>query len=186
MAARYVVAFMFLQDYVKWRGPLFHRFLLALIDDSPKVAALAEFLLGDTLASKVGGSRTAAAMKLQCSQLKTVKLSVCDWGVRGPCRGGPSVRGGPCRVVWQFRFFTAKMYEFWPQAPLLAYNHFVEALFVLNDCQAGLHAGGAAAAALANDVAASSRDAFCLKGSSPRTRGQRDAIYKCDVLCFDM
>eukprot|EP00967_Tisochrysis_lutea_P135679 scaffold241121_cov21-Tisochrysis_lutea.AAC.1 len=26
-------------------------------------------------------------------------------------------------------------------APLLAYNHFVEALFVLNGCQAGLHAG---------------------------------------------
>ena len=41
------------QDYVKWRGPLFHRFLLALVDDSPGVRALAEFLLSDTLASKV-------------------------------------------------------------------------------------------------------------------------------------
>ncbi len=41
------------QDYVKWRGPLFHRFLLALVDDSPSVCALAEYLLTDTLASKV-------------------------------------------------------------------------------------------------------------------------------------
>ena len=43
----------YLQDYVKWRGPLFHRFLLALVDDSPSVCALAEYLLTDTLASKV-------------------------------------------------------------------------------------------------------------------------------------
>ena len=43
-----------LQDYVKWRGPLFHRFLLALVDDSPSVCSLAEYLLSDTLASKVG------------------------------------------------------------------------------------------------------------------------------------
>ena len=42
-----------LQDYVKWRGPLFHRFLLALVDDSASVRALAEYLLTDTLASKV-------------------------------------------------------------------------------------------------------------------------------------
>lgn len=41
-----------MQDYVKWRGPLFHRFLLALVDDSPSVCALAEYLLTDTLASK--------------------------------------------------------------------------------------------------------------------------------------
>ena len=42
-----------MQDYVKWRGPLFHRFLLALVDDSRSVCALAEYLLTDTLASKV-------------------------------------------------------------------------------------------------------------------------------------
>lgn len=41
------------QDFVKWRGPLFQRFLLALVDESPRVRALAEFLLGDTLATKV-------------------------------------------------------------------------------------------------------------------------------------
>ena len=42
-----------MQDYVKWRGPLFHRFLLALVEDSASVRALAEYLLTDTLASKV-------------------------------------------------------------------------------------------------------------------------------------
>jgi hypothetical protein len=52
------------------------RFLLALVDPSPAVRQLAEYLLRDTLATK---------------------------------------------------------------APLLAYNHFVEALFVLNGCTAGLH-----------------------------------------------
>jgi len=41
-----------LQDSVKWRGPLFHRFTRALVDDSAAVRALAEFLLADTLATK--------------------------------------------------------------------------------------------------------------------------------------
>ncbi|KAF8073170.1 Ncapd3 [Scenedesmus sp. PABB004] len=71
-----LLANLLMKDYVKWRGPLFHRFLLALVDPSPAVRALAEYLLRDTLATK---------------------------------------------------------------APLLAYNHFVEALFVLNGCTAGLH-----------------------------------------------
>ena len=52
------------------------RFLLALVDPSPQVRQLAEFLLADTLATK---------------------------------------------------------------APLLAYNHFVESMFVMNGCIAGLH-----------------------------------------------
>ncbi|KAK9813253.1 hypothetical protein WJX72_011494 [[Myrmecia] bisecta] len=109
------------KDYVKWRGPLFHRFLLALVDDSPSVCALAEFLLGDTLASK---------------------------------------------------------------APLLAYNHFVESLFVLNDCRAGLHGGGvhAAAMAQADELPASQGEpgepGANLKGASPRARAKRGAIYK--------
>ena len=55
-----------LQDYVKWRGPLFHRFLLALVDDSPSVCALAEYLLTDTLASKVHCS-VCPAMRLRLS-----------------------------------------------------------------------------------------------------------------------
>eukprot|EP00775_Hariotina_reticulata_P011091 gene11092-11246_t len=71
-----LLANLLMKDYVKWRGPLFHRFLLALVDPSPAVRQLAEYLLKDVMAVK---------------------------------------------------------------APLLAYNHFVEALFVLNGCTAGLH-----------------------------------------------
>ncbi|GAB4813688.1 hypothetical protein N2152v2_000734 [Parachlorella kessleri] len=100
------------KDYVKWRGPLFHRFLLALIDDSTRVRALAEYLLGDTIATKL---------------------------------------------------------------PNLAYNHFVEALFVLNDCQAGLHGGASSAAAISEGAGGGS---FCLKGASPLVRAKRDAIYR--------
>ena len=81
------------------------------------------------------------------------------------------------------------------QAPLLAYNHFVEALFVLNDCRAGLCAC-AAVGGSAHDgpPAASQADAGgealsqvvgapggpgSLAGPSPQAREKRDAIYKC-------
>jgi len=46
-----------MKDYVKWRGALFHRFALALVDTSPAVRNLAEYLLGDILAVKVSWSR---------------------------------------------------------------------------------------------------------------------------------
>ncbi|MEW5301609.1 MAG: hypothetical protein WDW36_004459 [Sanguina aurantia] len=59
-----------MKDYVKWRGGLFHRFCLSLVDTSPEVRSLGKHLLGSSLAAK---------------------------------------------------------------APLLALNHFVETLFVLND-----------------------------------------------------
>ncbi len=42
-----------MQDYVKWRGPLFHHFLQALVDEDAGVRGLAEHLLTDSLASKV-------------------------------------------------------------------------------------------------------------------------------------
>jgi condensin-2 complex subunit D3 len=71
-----LLANLLMKDYVKWRGPLFHRFTLAIVDPSPAVRQLAEYLLRDVIAVK---------------------------------------------------------------APLLAYNHFVEAIFVLNGCTAGLH-----------------------------------------------
>ncbi|CAN0918138.1 Condensin-2 complex subunit CAP-D3 [Linum grandiflorum] len=61
------------RDYVKWRGVLFLRFLLALVDESEKIRQLADFLFGNILKVK---------------------------------------------------------------APLLAYNSFVEAVYVLNDCDA--------------------------------------------------
>lgn len=49
-----LLANLLMKDYVKWRGALFHRFALALVDTSPAVRNLAEYLLGDTLAVKVG------------------------------------------------------------------------------------------------------------------------------------
>lgn len=102
---------------MKWRGPLFHRFLLALVDDCPAVRTLAEFLLADTLASK---------------------------------------------------------------APLLAYNHFVEALFVLNDCREGIHGGVGPGSALgeAPGGGGGGGGVFHLKGCSPTMRAKRYAIYR--------
>lgn len=37
------------RDYVKWRGVLFLRFLLCLVDDSEKIRQLADFLFGNIL-----------------------------------------------------------------------------------------------------------------------------------------
>lgn len=42
------------QDYVRWRGSLFHRFLVALVDESSDIKGLADFLLNDALMIKVG------------------------------------------------------------------------------------------------------------------------------------
>ena len=39
------------RDYLKWRGTLFHRFLLALVDESEKIRQLADFLFGSILKS---------------------------------------------------------------------------------------------------------------------------------------
>ena len=65
------------------------------------------------------------------------------------------------------------------QAPLLAYNHFVEALFVLNDCRAGLHGGGSAALISDTDTADANESQLAqLKGSSASARGKREAIYR--------
>ncbi|KAJ7543820.1 hypothetical protein O6H91_09G053500 [Diphasiastrum complanatum] len=40
------------RDYVKWRGMLFHRFLLALVDESAKICLMADFLFGSILRTK--------------------------------------------------------------------------------------------------------------------------------------
>lgn len=117
-----LLANLLMKDYVKWRGALFHRFLLALVDDSPAVRSLATYLLGDTLATK---------------------------------------------------------------APLLAYNHFVEALFVLNGCSEGLHAGRISSSLAADDTlpggaggAAAANELFCLRGASWEARAKRDTVYR--------
>ena len=65
------------------------------------------------------------------------------------------------------------------QAPLLAYNHFVESLFVLNDCRAGLHGGGSAALISDTDSSEAGESNLAhLKGSSPSARARREAIYR--------
>ena len=71
------------------------------------------------------------------------------------------------------------------QAPLLAYNHFVESLFVLNDCRAGLHGGGSAAMLSDMDGADASDTTLAqLKGKSASARLKREAIYRCSASCL--
>ncbi|KAK9289109.1 hypothetical protein L1049_017582 [Liquidambar formosana] len=95
------------RDYVKWRGVLFLRFLLSLVDDSEKIRQLADFLFGNILKAK---------------------------------------------------------------APLLAYNSFVEAIFVLNDCP--VHNG--------HSDSKSSRTVsqlFSIRGNEENSRSRRMHIY---------
>ncbi|KAL4565790.1 hypothetical protein LXL04_029896 [Taraxacum kok-saghyz] len=95
------------RDYVKWRGVLFLRFLLSLVDESEKIRQLADFLFGNILKVK---------------------------------------------------------------APLLAYNSFVEAVFVLNDCNA--HTGQA------NSGSSSKENRlFSIRGNDESSRNQRMHIY---------
>ncbi|KAL1220525.1 Condensin-2 complex subunit CAP-D3 [Cardamine amara subsp. amara] len=97
------------RDYVKWRGVLFLRFLLSLVDESEKIRLLADFLFGSILKVK---------------------------------------------------------------APLLAYNSFVEAIYVLNDCHA--HNGHN------NPDSKQSRtkdQAFSIRGNDERARSKRMHIY---------
>ncbi|KAK1295211.1 hypothetical protein QJS10_CPA16g01530 [Acorus calamus] len=96
------------RDYVKWRGVLFLRFLLSLVDESEKIRHLAEYLFGNILRVK---------------------------------------------------------------APLLAYNSFVEAIFVLNDCHA--HAGHCEAQ---GGLHGGSR-LFTIRGNDEKSRSRRMQIY---------
>ncbi|KAL0414745.1 UNVERIFIED_CONTAM: Condensin-2 complex subunit D3 [Sesamum radiatum] len=95
------------RDYVKWRGVLFLRFLLCLVDDSEKIRQLADFLFGNILKAK---------------------------------------------------------------APLLAYNSFVEAIFVLNDCNA--HTGHSNSNSSRNE-----NRLFSIRGNDENSRSQRMHIY---------
>ncbi|XP_077240688.1 binding protein [Tasmannia lanceolata] len=95
------------RDYVKWRGVLFLRFLLSLVDESEKIRQLADFLFGNILKAK---------------------------------------------------------------APLLAYNSFVEAIFVLNDCHA--HAGHSE-----SHASKTGRQFFSIRGTDEKSRSKRMHIY---------
>ncbi|KAI3777801.1 hypothetical protein L1987_47604 [Smallanthus sonchifolius] len=95
------------RDYVKWRGVLFLRFLLSLVDESEKIRQLADFLFGNILKVK---------------------------------------------------------------APLLAYNSFFEAIFVLNDCNA--HTGQS------NPLSSQKESRlFSIRGNDEKSRSQRMHIY---------
>ncbi|KAH0704943.1 hypothetical protein KY290_009659 [Solanum tuberosum] len=95
------------RDYVKWRGVLFLRFLLSLVDESEMIRQLADFLFGNILKAK---------------------------------------------------------------APLLAYNSFVEAMFVLNDCNA--HTGSSNPQNSRNETRI-----FSIRGNDEKSRSSRMHIY---------
>ncbi|XP_020254860.1 condensin-2 complex subunit D3 [Asparagus officinalis] len=96
------------RDYVKWRGVLFLRFLLSLVDECENIRHLADFLFGSILKVK---------------------------------------------------------------APLLAYNSFIEAIFVLNDCNA--HSGQSETqGSLPNGARR-----FSIRGNDEKSRSQRMHIY---------
>ncbi|KAG5574009.1 hypothetical protein H5410_063775 [Solanum commersonii] len=95
------------RDYVKWRGVLFLRFLLSLVDESETIRQLADFLFGNILKAK---------------------------------------------------------------APLLAYNSFVEAIFVLNDCNA--HTGSSNPQNSRNE-----NRIFSIRGNDEKSRSSRMHIY---------
>ncbi|KAG2398440.1 hypothetical protein LR48_Vigan468s009100 [Vigna angularis] len=94
-------------DYVKWRGVLFLRFLLSLVDESEKIRRLADFLFGNILKVK---------------------------------------------------------------SPLLAYNSFVEAVFVLNDCHA--HNGHRESHGSRKES-----QSFSIRGTDEEPRSKRMHIY---------
>ncbi|XP_008800873.2 condensin-2 complex subunit D3 [Phoenix dactylifera] len=96
------------RDYVKWKGVLFLRFLLSLVDDSEKIRCLADFLFGSILKVK---------------------------------------------------------------APLLAYNSFIEAILVLNDCH--VHAGHSETQGGLH----TETQLFSIRGTDERSRSQRMHIY---------
>ena len=65
------------QDFVKWRGALFHKFTLALVDTSASVRQLAEYLLTNTLALKVH-TPTRPLTVIHCFGLITQTLTKAD------------------------------------------------------------------------------------------------------------
>lgn len=129
------------QDYVRWRGSLFHRFLVALVDESSEIKGLADFLLNDALMIKVG-----------YPVLDGVKANFCMGDVSAP-------------VTYM-------------QAPLLAYNYFVECLFALNDCKPA-HFVAPGIGELAQSLPEHQWNHVpSISGNSPSARAKRETIYK--------
>lgn len=102
------------KEYVKWRGPIFNRFLMALVDDSSSVRQLVDYLLSNSLSAKI---------------------------------------------------------------PMMAYNHFVESLFVLNNCRKHPTLGSSNLEShfLAADSGVGG--AVSLEGGEPEARLKRQVVY---------
>jgi condensin-2 complex subunit D3 len=86
-----VLATLLQQDFLKWRGPIFHCFLLSLVDDSKTVQSLGSFLLSTSLSQKASqlaynffvqtlfalnghSSHTNLAMKVEAESLVRTNL----------------------------------------------------------------------------------------------------------------
>ena len=60
---------------------------------------------------------------------------------------------------------------------MLAYNHFVEALFVLNNCHAASRAGRTLAPGGGTDLMDGGSGTMHLSGATPEMRAKRDVVY---------
>ena len=75
------------------------------------------------------------------------------------------------------------------QAPLLAYNSFVEVVFSLNRCREGLAASALQSQGpedAGNAVHISAEDLPPTAGPSPAARAKRDVIYTCAAVALSL
>lgn len=68
------------------------------------------------------------------------------------------------------------------QAPLLAYNHFVESIFVLNNWQSKAHTLTKGSVFAESDEMTSGAFDSGLADSTAASRERRDLIYRCRVI----
>ena len=90
-----VLASLLQQDFLKWRGPIFHCFLLSLVDDSKSVQSLGNFLLSTSLSQNASllaynffvqtlfalnghNTHTNLAMEVESQALVTGHLRQCE------------------------------------------------------------------------------------------------------------
>ena len=161
---------------MKWRGQLFHQFLRALVDDSHQVRSLAHHLLAEALATKVG-CPIRAQQHTSHNSPKGAEHGSCNLSNPSVQWRHPSPSASS--ACWPCTGITERPIGL--QAPLLAYNHFVEAVFVLNECRPGLQATAAEddPVSLTQIVAGpAAQGAYRLTGPDPAIRAKRDTIYR--------
>ena len=159
----------------------------ALVDDSHGVRDLANYLLADALSTKVSFCTLALLLypHLTCASpvylnvqscVLTTSLDRMGFTFQLAGKGYSSAKQEDVERASQVHMSHSAL-----QAPLLAYNHFVEAVFVLNECRPGLQAAApeedpiALTQLMAGPVAAG---ACRLIGSDEATRAKRDTIYR--------